>query len=171
MFITKNNNLSRATTRSSLRFRLRLLRYGFVQSRTLNDFPYKLDEVSVEPLNTLGLRLIHRLSVLLRAPITPQRKAMNLIFINSQLVRNACLLSHNILNFAHLIVVQETVLIANSQAERLGHWVEVSGDGNKSWMASIGSIDLSMCSKDCIPSSPTEANSTDLPCAWERTHC
>lgn len=69
------------------------------------------------------------------------------------------------LDLSNGIVIQQTVFISNSKTKRFRNRLEVSWDGHKRWMASIGRIDLSMCSKNGVSSSPAESNCTDLSCA------
>jgi hypothetical protein len=109
-------------------------------------------------MDALLLRLVHSPPVLLRAPIISQCKAMNLLFINPQLMGQARLLRHQILNLSHGSIIQKTVLIANSQTQWLCNRIEVAWDGDKRGMACIYSIDVAVCCENRISSSPTEPN-------------
>jgi hypothetical protein len=131
---------------------------------------YFLGEVFVEPLNTLLFGLVHCLSILLRTPIIPQGKPVDLIFIDPQLMWNISLLRHQVLDLADCIIVQKAVLISNGQTQRLANGVEITRNSDQRWVACVSSIDLSMRGQDSISSSPAESNSPDLSCAWNRAH-
>lgn len=66
-----------------------------------------------KPFNTLLLRLIHCLSILLGTPIIPQGKSVDLGFIDPQLVWKLDFLCHQVLGLAHCIIVQKAVIVSN----------------------------------------------------------
>lgn len=116
--------------------------------------PKPLCKICIEKLLSLLFGVIHSLTVLLRAPIASQSETVNLVFIDSQLMRDIRLRRHNILNFSHRVGVQKTIFVSYSQAERPTDRVEVTRDSNKSWMAGICSVNLAMSRKNSVSPSP-----------------
>lgn len=87
---------------------------------------YPLCQKPAEKINPLLFGVIHSFLAFLGAPIASQSKTMNLIIIDPQLVRHISLLSHQILNLAHVVFVEQTIFLTHSQAKRFGDWLEIS---------------------------------------------
>ena len=100
---------------------------------------------------------------------------MNLVLIDPKFMRNLSLLRQYVLNAPNALLVQQTILVAHRQAERLGHRVKVARDGYQRRVTSNRSIHTTnMASilgwpvglKDSVSSSPAEADSANLLGAW-----
>lgn len=57
------------------------LTHPFSTDKVTQHLPHNLRQILREPLDALLRRFIHRLLVLVTTPVTPQRKAMDLVFI------------------------------------------------------------------------------------------
>jgi len=91
---------------------------------------------------------------------------MNLVIINPQLMRQLRLFRHDVLDLANLISVQQTVLGTDSQAQGFVYGVEISGDGDERWVASICCINLSVSCENRVAAAPAEADCADFTGSW-----
>lgn len=129
-------------------------------------------KVLLEPLLALLLTLVHGLLVLVAGPITSQSESMNLILVDSQLVRNAGLLSHEILNLSYGLIVEQGILVTNGERQWLGYWIEVTWHSDQGRVAGDSCIHSTFNrAQDCISASPAEANGTDLASSWNISDC
>ena len=126
-------------------------------------------QVLLEPLDTLLLAFIHSLLVLVRAPITSERKSVHLILVDADLalqVLTVLLLLPQVLNLLDLLLAQQTILVTQRKRNRHGQIVEIGGDRNQRRVTRIRRIhtfaiharERLVRGQNRIPASPAEPN-------------
>jgi hypothetical protein len=70
------------------------------------------------------------------------------------------------LDLAYSIIVEKTIFVTHSQAERLSDWLEIAGNSNQRRMACISGINFAVSCQDGISSTPTEAKGSDFSSSW-----
>lgn len=95
---------------------------------------------------------------------------MDLVLIDAQLVREISLLGKGVLDLAHRILVYQAIVVAQSDAHRLGDGLDVIRYGQQAGVARACGVDLSVRQEKSIAAAPAEPNGADLARARDLTN-
>ena len=108
------------------------IRFPAVRSRPLLSCPFRSTNPIEEQIHAPGP---HKSIIIISARV-PQIAAALTIETYSDLMRNVRLLSHQILNLAHTLLIQQTILCPHCQRQWHTHGIKVCWDGYETGMAS-----------------------------------